>query len=141
MSKKVAVEALVPEKKDAEGNVIQKQLGPVQVLVDYGETGAESIQMFGDEAMNTNAFANWRVTIQAGIRSALKRGETPEAIIARFGAAKMGVAQHGTKIDPMQAYLAAFSSATPEKQAEMLAELQRRAQVPNDEVEQGADVE
>ena len=39
----------------------------------------------------------------------------------------MGVAQKGAKVDPIQAYLATFQSATPAKQKEMLAELQKRA--------------
>ena len=127
MSTKMQVTAEVPEKKDKEGNVVQAGLGPCSVDVEYGETAEESIQMFGSEAMNTNAFANWRVTLQANIRAALNRGETCEQIQARLSTAKMGVAQQGVKVDPVQAYLAAFQSATPEKQQEMLAELKKRA--------------
>jgi hypothetical protein len=37
------------------------------------------------------------------------------------------VAVKGAKVDPIQAYLAMFASATPQKQAEMLKELQRKA--------------
>ena len=97
------------------------------VTVNYGETAEESIAMFGADAVNSNAFANWRVTLQANIRGALKRGEAPESIAARLSGAKMGVAATGAKIDPVQAYLAAFQNATPEKQAEMLKELKERA--------------
>jgi hypothetical protein len=39
----------------------------------------------------------------------------------------MGVAAKGIKIDPVQAYLAQFASATPDAQRQMLAELQARA--------------
>ena len=39
----------------------------------------------------------------------------------------MGVAAQGAKVDPVQAYYATFQSATPEEQAKMLAELQKRA--------------
>lgn len=97
------------------------------VTVQYADTVKEAVEMFGEEALLTNAFANWRVTLQANIRSALKRGESPADIQARLGAAKMGVAQKGVKVDPVQAYLAKFQSATPEEQKAMLAELQKRA--------------
>jgi len=125
--KKVQVVAQVPEKKDKEGKITQKALGPATVEVDYGETAEESIKMFGDEPMNSNAFANWRVTLQSNIRSNLKAGLDLKAIQTKLGQAKMGVAQAGVKIDPVQAYIARFASETPEGQQKMLAELKNRA--------------
>ena len=53
--------------------------------------------------------------------------KTAEQIQAALGSAKMGVAVAGSKVDPIQAYLAMFASATPEKQKEMLKELQTKA--------------
>ncbi len=97
------------------------------ITVQVPNTAAEAIQVFGDEAVLTNAVANWKITLQSNIRNGLKRGETAEQIQARLGGAKMGVAQAGAKVDPVQAYLAAFAAATPEKQKQMLAELQARA--------------
>jgi hypothetical protein len=85
------------------------------------------IQLFGDAAVKSNADANWTVTIQSNIRSRLKKGETVDQIQAALGAAKMGVAVAGAKVDPIQAYLAMFATASPEKQKEMLKELQSKA--------------
>lgn len=127
MPEKLTVTAQVPEKKDKDGKVTSPQLGPVTVAVDSGATAAEMIQMCGDEAVKSNAIANYVVTLQSNIRSGLKRGETQDQIQARLAGAKMGVAAKGARIDPVQAYLAQFQGATPEKQKEMLAELQRRA--------------
>ena len=97
------------------------------VEVNYSDKIEEAVQMFGAEAILTNAFANWRVTLQSNIRSALKRGETQEQIQDRLKDAKMGVAQQGVKVDPVQAYIARFQNATPEEQKKMLAELQKKA--------------
>jgi len=124
--KKVEVSAQVPEKKEGD-KVVQKHLGPVTIMVDYGETAEESVKMFGAEPVNSNAFANWRVTIQNNIRAALKQGLDQKAIQAKLGTAKMGVAQTGAKVDPIQAYLGMFQTATPEEQQKMLADLQARA--------------
>ena len=124
---KLIVEAKVPEKKDASGKVTRKQLGPVQITVQTGSTAAELIQMFGDKAVKSNSDANWVVTLQSNIRSRLIKGENAAQIQAALGSAKMGVAVKGAKVDPVQAYLALFASASPEKQKEMLRELQTKA--------------
>ena len=123
---KLVVVAKVPEKKK-DGRVIQKQLGPVQITVQTGATAAESIQLFGDKAVKSNSDANWVVTLQSNIRSRLIKGENAAQIQAALGSAKMGVAVKGAKVDPVQAYLALFASASPEKQKEMLRELQTKA--------------
>ena len=124
---KLSVQAQVPEKKDATGKVIQAAVGPFTLQVDTGKDAAEMIQMFGGEAVKTNADSNWVVTLQANMRAGMKKGETQAALQARLGSAKMGVAQKGIKVDPIQAYMAEFSSSTPEKQKQMLADLQARA--------------
>jgi|GEM_PF-5813258 len=126
--KEITVQATVPEKKDAEGNVTQVAVGPFSINVQSGETAAELISMFGDDAVKTNAISNWIVTLQANMRSGMKKGESVEALQARLGNAKMGVATTGVKVDPKQAYLAMFQNATPEKRKEMLEELKLAAQ-------------
>lgn len=125
--KKIQVSALVPEKKDAQGKVTQKLLGPVSVEVEYGETAAESIKLFGDEAVNSNAFANWRVTLQANIRGCLKRGEGAAAIGARLATAKMGVAVVGGKVDAEAAFKAKYLAATPDERKRMIQTLRELA--------------
>ena len=127
MPENLVVEAKVPEKKDAQGNVTQPQLGPIQITVQTGKTAEECIQLFGADAVKTNADANWVVTLQSNMRGGLKKGETQATLQTRLGGAKMGVAAKGIKIDPVQAYLAQFASATPDAQRQMLAELQARA--------------
>ena len=122
---KLVVEAKIPEKKEGD-KVVRKQLGPVSISVDTGETAAEMIQMFGDAAVKSNADASWTVTIQSNIRSRLLKGETVAQIQAALGSAKMGVAVKGAKVDPIQAYLALFASATPAEQAKMIAELNKK---------------
>jgi hypothetical protein len=124
---KLIVEAKVPEKKKADGTIERKQIGPVQITVQTGATAAESIQLFGDKAVKSNADANWVVTLQSNIRARLLKGENAAAIQAALGTAKMGVAVKGAKVDPVQAYLALFAGSTPEKQKEMLKDLQSKA--------------
>jgi len=127
MSEKMKVQATVPEKKDASGKVVQAQVGPFTIEVTTGTTGAECIQMFGDEAVKSNAESNWTVTLQGNMRSGMKKGETQEQLQARLGNAKMGVAQKGVVVDPVQAYIARFASATPAEQAKMIEELKAKA--------------
>ena len=127
MVEKINVQANVPEKKDKDGKITQKKVGPYTVSVDTGSTAAEMIKLFGDDAVKTNAIANWVVTLQGNMRSGMKKGETAEQLQARIGQAKMGVSQKGVKIDPKQAFLAEFASATPQEQAKMLTELQAKA--------------
>ena len=126
MPEKITVQAKIPEKKE-NGKVVSKQVGPFSITVDTGKTAKEMIEMFGDEAVKTNAQANWVVTLQSNMRSGMKKGETQEQLQARLATAKMGVSQKGVTVDPKQAYLAEFASATPERQAEMIKELQEKA--------------
>ena len=93
------------------------------VAVNYGETVEESIQMFGAEPINSNAFANWRVTLQAAIRRMHEAGKTDEEITKELTDAKMGVAVTGGRIDPIQASLATFKTMTKEEQAGYLQKL------------------
>uniref|UniRef100_A0A6M3KWL1 Uncharacterized protein n=1 Tax=viral metagenome TaxID=1070528 RepID=A0A6M3KWL1_9ZZZZ len=125
--KKLTVQANVPEKKDAAGKITQIAVGPYSINVETGDNATEMVKLFGDEAVKSNADANWVVTLQSNMRAGMKKGETMAAMQARLGAAKMGVSAVGAKVDPVQAYLAMFQSATPEVQAKMLADLKSKA--------------
>jgi hypothetical protein len=127
MSKTLTVQATVPEKKDAQGVVTQVQVGPFSINIEAAGSAQEAIEMYGDASVLSNALANWTVTLQSNMRSQMKKGATVEAIQTALATAKMGVAASGVKVDPVQAYLAMFQSATPEKQKEMLAELRNKA--------------
>ena len=122
MTKAMIVEAKVPESKE---KGTKEMTGTV--TVQTGETLEEMVQMFGAEAVKSNAESNWVVTLQSAVRAGLRRGETQEQIQARLGNAKMGVKVVGAKVDPYQAYIAMYASATPEAQKKMIAELQARA--------------
>ncbi len=120
MAKTQEVTAKVPAKDD-------KPELSATVKINVPETLEEAGKMFSPDAVLSNALANWIITLQSNIRAALKRGEDAATIQGRLAGAKMGVAQAGVKIDPVQAYLAKFASSTPAEQAKMLQELQARA--------------
>lgn len=127
MPEQLTVTAKVPAKAAVGDKPATPELGPCTVMVQTGKDDKEMVQMFGGEAVKTNAEANWSVTLQGNIRSGLRKGETPDQIAARLKDAKMGVAQKGIQVDPVQAYLAKFQGATPDEQKKMLDELQERA--------------
>lgn len=127
MPEKLTVTAKVPAKAAKGDKPAIPELGPCTVIVNTGKDAAEMTQMFGGEAVKTNAEANWSVTLQSNIRNGLKKGEIPDQIALRLKDAKMGVAQKGVQVDAVQAYLAKFQSATPEEQQKMLSDLQKRA--------------
>lgn len=122
------VTAQVPEKKDKKGNITQKHLGPATIFVNYPETLDEANEMFGAEPMLTNAFANWKVVVQGGIRTGLKAGLDAKGLQDKLGSAVMGIATAGGKVDNQAAFIAKFGISTPEKQAELLEMLRRAAQ-------------
>lgn len=122
--KDLAVTAKVPanEKNNT------PQLGPATITVKAPENIEEAVKMFGGEAVLSNALANWVVTLQGNIRSALNRKEALPTMQARLGAAKMGVAAAKAAMDPKQAWLAAYQAATPAERKKMKADLLKEAE-------------
>ena len=97
------------------------------VMVNFGETAEESIEMFGSDAVNSNAWGNAAVTIQAGIRAGHKAGLTDEQIQDKYNEWKLGVAIAKSTADPLMASLAKFKLMPPEEQAEYLEKLRDAA--------------
>jgi hypothetical protein len=96
-------------------------------IVTTGETAEESVQMFGSEAVNSNANAHWIVTIQAFIRRCHEAGKSDEEIQDLVAKAKMGVTNVGGGVDPIQAALAKFKTLDPDAQAKFIKELKASA--------------
>lgn len=120
----------MPEKMEVSAKVPAKDGKPEKSAVVYVTTGKdaeEMIKMFGQEAVKTNADANWKVTLQAAIRRALENGKTQEQIQQALADAKMGVKTSTGKVDPIQASLAAFASMTKEDQKAYLEQLKAAA--------------
>jgi hypothetical protein len=117
---KLEVTARVPAKDDAPEK-------SATVFVNTGATSAEMVEMFGDEAVKSNANANWVVTLQAAIRRGLNANKTPDAIQAELADAKMGVKTSLGKVDPIQASLAMFKTMSKEERKAYLADLKAAA--------------
>lgn len=128
--KQISIKARVPADKDVPDS---KEL-TATIAVNYVDLDGdidkaydEAAQMFGKKAVLSNAFANWRVTLQSGIRAGLSKGETQESLQTRFGTAKMGVATTGGVVDVEASFAAKFAAATKEEREKMIARLQAQA--------------
>ena len=97
------------------------------IMVNYGESVEESTEMFGGDAVNSNALANWIVTLQAGIRRAHSAGKTDDEIQELLGSSKMGVATSGGRVDPIQASLAKFKTMNEDERTAFLEKLKMAA--------------
>lgn len=117
--------------KEVTGKIIDKETKAISrkctSYVNFGETAEESIEMFGSEAVNTNAWANYKITARAAVVRMMNAGKTDEQIQDVMESAKMGVAVSGGAVDPIQASLAKFKTMSPEEQAEYLNQLRAAA--------------
>ena len=92
------------------------------IYIQAGNSAVESIDMFGDEAVNSNAIRNWKITIQSGMRGLIKAGKSQAEIQAKYKDAKLGVAADRTT-DPAGALVAKWDSYSAEEQASILKQL------------------
>ena len=94
--------------------------------VQTAETAKEAIELFGDEAVVSNANANWRITLQGAIRRYLKAGKTSKEIQELLKSAKMGVTLERVS-DPKAALLAKWGTMSEAERQELLAALKKAA--------------
>jgi hypothetical protein len=111
----------VKSKKEVNGEVRE-----ATVFVDFGETAAESIEMFGDEVVNSGFIAASKITAQGGMRRMLEVGKAQEEITAKMAEWKPGVTL-SRETDPMAAALAKFGSLSEEEKEEFLQQLRDKA--------------
>jgi len=99
------------------------------ITISVPETGEEALQMFGGEAVKSNAIRNWIVTIQAGVRRGLEKGKSEDELKTVFKSAKMGAVTMvgGGIVDPLQAALAKSATMTPEELQAFIKQLQSQA--------------
>lgn len=99
------------------------------VTVSVPETAEEAIQMYGGEAVKSNALRNWVVTLQAGVRRGLEKGKSEAELKEVFKSAKMGAVTMvgGGIVDPLQAALAKSATMTPEELQAFIKQLQAQA--------------
>ena len=97
------------------------------VYVNYGENLDEAVQLFGEDQILSNAWANWRVTLQAAVRRMLAAGKSTDEIQAALENSKMGVAMEKTSVDPITASLMKFKTMTQEEQSVFLEKLKAAA--------------
>ena len=91
------------------------------------ETIEEAIQMYGGEAVLTNAMANFSVTMQGRIRADVKAGMDQAAIQAKHENDKMGVSLPKDQVDPVAAIKTKWASMTKEDRNALLAQLKASA--------------
>lgn len=96
--------------------------------IEVPETVEEATEMFGGEVVNSNAIANWIVTLQAAIRRMHTAGKTDEEIQETVAKAKMGIVTSGGRIDPIQASLVKFKTMNSDEQADYLNKLREAAE-------------
>ena len=83
--------------------------------------------MFGGEAVLTNANANWKVTLQGGLRACIKAGLTQEQAQEKLGGSKMGVSQPRGSADPVAAMMNKWGAMDPDAKKAFMAQLKAAA--------------
>ena len=94
--------------------------------VKVGETAAEGIEMFGDQAINSNANANAKITVRGAINRYLKAGKSHEEIQKILDGWKMGAALERVS-DPKGAFKALWATMSDEERKEMMQDLKNAA--------------
>jgi len=100
-----------------------REKSSAEIEVQTGETAKEAIELFGDEAVLSNANANWVVTLQSGIRRMLVAGKSQEEIQKEIGTSKMGVSRAKTGVSAQVAIKKQWANWSDEERKKFIADL------------------
>ncbi len=89
-------------------------------MYDFGDNLEECVSIFGEEVVFTNARANMKITLQAGMRRCLEKNKEVDSFITQF---KPGVQTTGGQIDIRAAIKAKFSTMSEEERNVFLADI------------------
>jgi hypothetical protein len=89
------------------------------VTYDFGEDLNEMVEKFTDNIVFTNARANMKIVLQAGLRRCLEAGQDP----ADFAAAWKPGVQMERIVDPIAAAKAKYAAMSEEDRAAFLKDL------------------
>jgi len=90
------------------------------VQFDFGDNVEDMINKWGGDVTFTNAQANMKIVLQAGLRRCLEKGTDPVAYATAF---KPGVQSVGAAVDPVIAMKAKFATMSVEEKTAFLKEL------------------
>lgn len=97
------------------------------ILFDFGQNLDGAVAKFGAEVVYSNFVRASKVTAQAAMRRLMEAGKSQEEVQTTMEAWKPGVALERT-VDPVAALLAKFGKMDAAAQAQLLADLQAKAQ-------------
>jgi len=115
MPKQMTISAKAPDKES--GTSLEGS-----ATINWGEIPEETVELYGGEAVDSNALASAVVTIQGGIRRMLRAKKTPAEIQASFDGWKLGVAIARVS-DPTAAILAKWPTMSEEERAAFIKDL------------------
>jgi len=97
------------------------------IIVKAPETLAEAQEMYGDEAILTNAMANFVITEQNRVRADIKAGLDQPAIQEKHANDKMGISQPKGTADPTAAFLSKWQSMSEDEKAQVMRKMKGAA--------------
>ena len=96
-----------------------------EVLYDFGDTLAKSVEMFGEDVVFTNFKRTATIVAQAAMRRSLEGGKSQEEITALMKGWRPGVALERI-IDPVASLVGKWDSYTEAEQEDILKKLKKK---------------